>query len=144
VDKDFIFEALATYAAACTIFQFMPQVYQIWSTKNTSSISLLAFIIVAQNCFLWGVYNIYLNSTQAVITNFTVMFFIFYIVWVKFKNRKTDRKIKVVVPPEENAIVKDLLARSKISMKELLDDGRFTPTEKEHFQQLVGEPISPA
>jgi len=80
-----IAEIVGYLAAMLGIFSFIPQAYNIWKTKNTKSISLLTFLLIAAISFLWIIYGSLLHSAPILLVNIVVFFVALYIVIMKLK-----------------------------------------------------------
>ncbi|MBC8413635.1 MAG: SemiSWEET transporter [Nitrospira sp.] len=56
-------------AGTCTTLSFIPQVSKTMKTKETSSISLGMYLILATGIFLWTVYGFLIGSMPIMIAN---------------------------------------------------------------------------
>lgn len=72
-------------AAAIGIVMFLPQAIRIWKTKNTQSISLLTFTLIAAGSICWIVYGILLAATPVLLVNVVVLGLSAFIVAMKAK-----------------------------------------------------------
>ena len=80
-----IAELIGYIAAILGIFSFLPQAYDIWKTKNTKSISLLAFSLIVVIALLWIIYGLLLFAAPILLVNIVVFFVALYIVTMKIK-----------------------------------------------------------
>jgi MtN3 and saliva related transmembrane protein len=62
-------DAIGTIAATLTTISFVPQVWQVWRTKNTADISLGMYSFFTLGVALWLVYGILLVSWPIIIAN---------------------------------------------------------------------------
>ena len=72
-------------AAVCTTISFMPQIYQVYRTKQTRDLSLPTFILLTIGIFLWLVYGVLLKSLPIVLANTLTLVMCIYVVIMKFK-----------------------------------------------------------
>lgn len=75
-------------AATLTTASFLPQVYQILKTKDTSSISLSMYIIFCLGVFLWLVFGILKEEAPIIIANAITLFLGLLILTLKLKEKK--------------------------------------------------------
>jgi len=82
-------ELLGYVAAVLTTIAFVPQVTLVYKTKNTSSISLLMFVIFSLGLICWGVYGMLLGQLPIILANGFTLTLSLYILYMKLteKNR---------------------------------------------------------
>jgi len=56
-------------AAFLTTASFIPQVIQVWKTKETKDISLVMYIFFCIGIFLWLVYGILMGALPIIVAN---------------------------------------------------------------------------
>ena len=66
---DFIKSNLGYFAGILTTFAFIPQVVKVWTSKSTSDISLIMFVIFTLGVLLWLIYGVIVNDYSLVVTN---------------------------------------------------------------------------
>jgi MtN3 and saliva related transmembrane protein len=74
-------------AAFLTTISFIPQVVQIYKTKNTDAISGLMYLIFCFGVSLWLFYGVIIWSLPVIIANSITLVLAMYIVFMKFKNK---------------------------------------------------------
>lgn len=74
-------------AAFLTTVSFIPQVIQIYKTKNTDAISGLMYIIFCIGVALWLSYGLIIESLPVIVANSITLVLAVYIVFMKFKNK---------------------------------------------------------
>ncbi len=82
-----ISEWLGYLAAFLTTVSFIPQVIQIYKTKNTDAISGLMYIIFCIGVALWLSYGLIIESLPVIVANSITLVLAVYIVFMKFKNK---------------------------------------------------------
>ena len=60
---------LGYLAALCTSLSFVPQVYKIIRTRNTTGISLIMYALFVTGVFLWLIYGIMIWSFPVIFAN---------------------------------------------------------------------------
>lgn len=60
-------------AASCTTISFIPQVHQIYKTKDTSSISLGMYVLFVLGIFLWFCYGILISDLPLILANLVTL-----------------------------------------------------------------------
>ncbi len=73
-------------AAFLTTISFIPQVVQIYKTKNTDSISKLMYIIFCVGVALWLSYGLMVSSKPVIVANSITLILSLYILFMKVKN----------------------------------------------------------
>lgn len=63
------FEIIGLIAAVLTTSAFVPQVYKVWKSKSTESLSLTMYLAFFVGIVLWLVYGIHLNSLAMILSN---------------------------------------------------------------------------
>ena len=63
------YEIIGLIAAVLTTSAFVPQVYKVWRSKSTESLSLSMYIAFFVGIVLWLVYGIHLNSLAMILSN---------------------------------------------------------------------------
>jgi MtN3 and saliva related transmembrane protein len=66
---DFLKSNLGYFAGILTTIAFIPQVVKVWTSKSTSDISLIMFVVFTSGVLLWFIYGIIINDYALVITN---------------------------------------------------------------------------
>jgi MtN3 and saliva related transmembrane protein len=66
---DFFKNNLGYFAGILTTIAFIPQVVKVWTSKRTSDISLIMFVVFTTGVLLWFIYGIIINDYALVITN---------------------------------------------------------------------------
>jgi MtN3 and saliva related transmembrane protein len=66
---DFLKNNLGYFAGILTTIAFIPQVVKVWTSKSTSDISLIMFVVFTSGVLLWFIYGIIINDYALVITN---------------------------------------------------------------------------
>ena len=66
---DFFKNNLGYFAGILTTIAFIPQVVKVWTSKSTSDISLIMFVVFTSGVLLWFIYGIFINDYALVITN---------------------------------------------------------------------------
>lgn len=66
IDK---FEIIGLIAAILTTSAFVPQVFKVWKSKSTESLSLTMYLAFFVGIVLWLVYGIHLNSLAMILSN---------------------------------------------------------------------------
>ena len=72
-------------AGACTTISFLPQILQIYRTKQTRDLSLPMFTALTIGIFLWIVYGILSKSLPVTLANSIAFISCLYIVIMKIK-----------------------------------------------------------
>ncbi|PQJ79500.1 SemiSWEET family sugar transporter [Polaribacter porphyrae] len=80
-----IFEVLGYLAAILTTISFLPQVFKIYKTKETKSISLSMYIVLTIGILLWLIYGIHLKSLPMILANSITLISLIYILLMKVK-----------------------------------------------------------
>ena len=66
---DFFKNNLGYFAGLLTTIAFIPQVVKVWTSKSTSDISLIMFVIFTLGVLLWLIYGVIVNDYSLVVTN---------------------------------------------------------------------------
>ena len=66
---DFFKSNLGYFAGLLTTIAFIPQVVKVWTSKSTSDISLIMFVVFTFGVLLWLIYGVIVNDYSLVITN---------------------------------------------------------------------------
>lgn len=73
------------YLAAClTTAAFVPQVWQVYRTRDTRAISQAMYLIFSLGVFFWLIYGWYLGSWPIVLANGVTLLLSLSILWMKF------------------------------------------------------------
>lgn len=56
-------------AGACTTVAFIPQVWQVWSTRSAKDISLGMYLVFVTGVLLWLVFGVLTHSLPLIIPN---------------------------------------------------------------------------
>jgi MtN3 and saliva related transmembrane protein len=78
-----IAELTGYIAAVLTTVAFVPQALLVYKTKDTSSISLLMFIIFSFGLISWALYGILINQFPIILANGTTLILSLYILYMK-------------------------------------------------------------
>ena len=62
-------DSIGSVAASLTTLSFVPQVWQVWKTRQTQAISLGMYSLFSLGVALWLVYGILLMSWPIIIAN---------------------------------------------------------------------------
>ena len=63
------FEIIGLVAGFLTTLAFVPQVYKVWKTKSTESLSLPMYLIFFTGVILWLIYGLHLKSLPMILAN---------------------------------------------------------------------------
>ncbi|MBP6913172.1 MAG: hypothetical protein KBC00_01015 [Candidatus Levybacteria bacterium] len=66
---------------------FLPQVIQVFKTKDTKSISLTTFVLLNLNSFTWIVYGILIKSNPVILVNSVILILGLYITTMKVRHK---------------------------------------------------------
>jgi len=80
-------EILGFLAAILTTSAYLPQVYKIWKTKNTESISLTMYFVMFLGIFLWLIYSLFIKSFPLIIANTLTLLIILIILYFKINSK---------------------------------------------------------
>jgi len=86
-------EYIGLIAAFLTTSSFIPQVYQVFKTKQTNGISLNMYILLFIGLSLWLYYGFKINSISIIIGNSISLFLSSYILIIKYLNIKNNKEI---------------------------------------------------
>jgi MtN3 and saliva related transmembrane protein len=73
-------------AAALTTGSFLPQLIQIWKTRETKDLSLSMYLVLALGILLWFIYGIIIFSWPVIIANGVTFIFVTIILFLKIKH----------------------------------------------------------
>lgn len=76
-------EILGYIAATLTTIAFIPQVYQVYKTKDTKAISLYMFLLFNAGLFCWECYGLLLDKLPIIVSNGLMLCFSLYILFMK-------------------------------------------------------------
>lgn len=80
------------YAAAFfTTFSFLPQAIKTIKTRDTSSISLIMYMMFVTGVFLWLVYGIFIKDLPIILANVVTLLLSSIILSIKLENLKKER-----------------------------------------------------
>jgi MtN3 and saliva related transmembrane protein len=79
-------EIIGFIAALISTSSFIPQVWKVVKTKDTSAISLLFILAINIGAFLWFIYGIYLKNITIVGSNIAILSLAGIILFYKIKN----------------------------------------------------------
>ena len=82
-------DILGMCAGILTSTAFIPQVYKIWRTKDTSAISLKMYSILTVGFILWLIYGIITSSLPIMINNGLTVILSISILYLKIKTEKS-------------------------------------------------------
>ncbi len=77
-------------AALLTSISFVPQVYKVWKTNNTKSISLTMFLLFWLGVLCWLIYGFLKGDMAITIANLFTLIVAGYILVRKLINLKSD------------------------------------------------------
>lgn len=80
-------EILGFLAAILTTSAYLPQVYKIWKTKNTESVSLTMYLVMFLGVFLWLIYSLFIKSFPLIIANTLTLLIIIIILYFKINSK---------------------------------------------------------
>ena len=80
-------EILGFLAAILTTSAYLPQVYKIWKTKNTESISLTMYFVMFLGIFLWLIYSLFIKSFPLIVANTLTLLIILIILYFKINSK---------------------------------------------------------
>jgi MtN3 and saliva related transmembrane protein len=83
-------EIIGYLAAICTTISFIPQVYKIIKTKDTSSISFSMYLIFNMGILSWLFYGILLESLPIILANSVTILLsgsVLFFKWRDIKNK---------------------------------------------------------
>lgn len=78
---------LGILAAILTSISFVPQVYKIWKTNDTSSISLAMFLLFSTGVLLWLVYGWLKKDFAITAANAFTLIMASYILFKKIREK---------------------------------------------------------
>jgi len=80
-------EILGFLAAILTTSAYLPQVYKIWKTKNTESVSLTMYLVMFLGVFLWLIYSLFIKSFPLIVANTLTLLIILIILYFKINSK---------------------------------------------------------
>ena len=80
-------EIIGFLAAILTTFAYLPQVYKIWRTKNTESVSLTMYLVMFLGVFLWLIYSLFIKSFPLIVANTLTLLIILIILYFKINSK---------------------------------------------------------
>ena len=80
-------EMLGFLAAILTTSAYLPQLYKIWKTKNTESVSLTMYLVMFLGIFLWLIYSLFIKSFPLIIANTLTILIILIILYFKINSK---------------------------------------------------------
>ena len=80
-------EILGFLAAILTTSAYLPQVYKIWKTKNTESVSLTMYLVMFLGVFLWLIYSLFIKSFSLIVANTLTLLIILIILYFKINSK---------------------------------------------------------
>ncbi|MBR9912253.1 MAG: glutathione synthetase [Gammaproteobacteria bacterium] len=63
-------EMVGLVAGFCTTLSFLPQALQVIKTRNTTSISLMMYVVFVTGVTLWIIYGVLISSLPLLMWNF--------------------------------------------------------------------------
>jgi MtN3 and saliva related transmembrane protein len=72
---------------------FIPQVYQIYNTKNTQAISYYSQFISLLSSLIMLIYGVLLNSIPIMISNSSIILCVGAIIYLKYKFESVNRSL---------------------------------------------------
>ena len=85
-------EIIGVIAGFLTTASFIPQVWKVVKTKDTSALSLIFALAINSGTALWLVYGIYLQNVVIIISNAIVFSLSAVIVFYKIRNILTKEE----------------------------------------------------
>lgn len=83
------------YAAAFfTTFSFLPQAVKTIKTKDTSSISLIMYLMFVTGVFLWLIYGLFIKDLPIIVANAITLVLAASILKIKLDSIKSERARK--------------------------------------------------
>tara|TARA_R110001583_G_scaffold49679_3_gene155479 strand:+ start:1628 stop:1885 length:258 start_codon:yes stop_codon:yes gene_type:complete len=79
------YEIIGLIAAVLTTSAFVPQVFKVWKSKSTESLSLTMYLAFFVGIVLWLVYGIHLNSLAMILSNTVTGFLALILIILKLK-----------------------------------------------------------
>ncbi|MBL8517108.1 MAG: SemiSWEET family sugar transporter [Betaproteobacteria bacterium] len=80
-------DLIGTLAATCTTLAFVPQVWQIWRTRNARDISLPMYCVLTVGILLWLSYGLMLNATPVIVANIVTLGLALSVIVMKLRFR---------------------------------------------------------
>jgi MtN3 and saliva related transmembrane protein len=78
---------LGYFAASLTTISFLPQVIQVYRTKNTDAISFWMYLIFSVGVFFWFIYGVMIQAWPVVIANAITLLLSLSILWMKVNEK---------------------------------------------------------
>ena len=78
-------DLIGTMAAICTTVSFVPQVLKVRRTRHARDLSFPMYIIFSSGVFLWACYGVMMKSLPIITANSIMLFFCFYIIFMKLR-----------------------------------------------------------
>lgn len=79
-------EFIGLAAGTLTTAAFVPQAWKVWSSRSTTSISLLMYLVFALGLVLWIVYGWSLGSLSIVLANTITLALAVFILGMKLRH----------------------------------------------------------
>lgn len=79
-------ELIGSVAGILTTVAYVPQVIKVWRHKNTTSLSLIMYIMLTTGIGLWTVYGVYIDSPSLIWANGICFIMALYILLMKIKH----------------------------------------------------------
>jgi len=80
-----LIDSIGSMAAILTSTSFIPQVYKVYTTKQTHDLSLGMFLLFSLGLLLWCIYGILLTAWPIIWANFITLCLTCYILVMKIK-----------------------------------------------------------
>lgn len=79
-------------AGTCTTFALAPQAWKVYKTGEVSQLSLRMLILMIVGIVLWLVYGGIKSDVSILWANVVALFFVTYMLWVKIKDVRRNRR----------------------------------------------------
>ncbi len=76
---------IGSVAGILTTIAFLPQVVQIYKTKQTRDISLVMYVVLLIGVGLWAFYGVLMKSFPIIAANSVVLVLCFFVIGMKLK-----------------------------------------------------------
>jgi MtN3 and saliva related transmembrane protein len=78
---------LGYLAASLTTLSFLPQVIQVYRSKNTDAISFWMYLIFSTGVFFWFIYGVMIQAWPVVVANAITLALSLSILWMKVNEK---------------------------------------------------------
>jgi len=84
------FKILGMFAAALTMFSFVPQIIKVMRTKSARDVSVTTLVQLAVGVSLWIIYGIYLKDHIIIVANAVTLLSMLILLYLYFVFSKTN------------------------------------------------------